>query len=81
MTETQQRFMQRAIRRKRLFLWLSAIGVAVGAGLAGWLALGGGGDAGALHWVVVVLVLLNARQNLRQYRYAGVLETLMQRGG
>jgi hypothetical protein len=30
-------------------------------------------DVGA-RAVIVVLVLLNARQNLRQYRYAGILE-------
>jgi hypothetical protein len=27
--------------------------------------------------VIILLVLLNARQNLRQYRYARVLEELM----
>ena len=27
--------------------------------------------------VIILLILLNARQNLRQYRYAGVLEQLL----
>ena len=68
-----------AVRRKRLFGLLSLLGVTIAVGLASyygyrrWLnpgyALGG-------RAVIVLLILLNARQNLRQYRYARVLEKL-----
>ncbi len=77
MDEQQRRFVARAIGRKRLFLWLSVVGVLAGVGLAGWAALAANDGAPGLRWVIVVLVLLNARQNLRQYRYASALEALV----
>ena len=73
----QVRFVQRALRRKQLFLALSVIGVVVGVGLAVLYTVlrvrNPHFEIGA-RAVIVVLVLLNARQNLRQYRYAEVLE-------
>lgn len=80
MTEADERFAHRAIRRKRLFLGLSIAGLAVAFGLTVLYAV--------LWWrhpsfpvasraVIVLLVLLNARQNLRQYKYARVLSELL----
>ena len=77
MTESDERFVLRAIRRKRLFLGLSAAGIVIAFTLTVLY--------GILWWrnpafpiapraVIVLLVLLNARQNLRQYKYARVLE-------
>lgn len=77
MTESEDRFARRAVRRKRLFYGLSVAGLAVAASLTVLYAV--------LWWrnpafpvgpraVIILLVLLNARQNLRQYRFAGVLE-------
>jgi hypothetical protein len=80
MTEGQERFARRAVRRRPVFLALSVAGVAAAVALAGFYAF---------HWwrdpaypigpraVIVVLILLNARQNLRQYRLAAVLEPLL----
>ena len=73
----QGRFVLRAIRRKRLFLGLSSAGIVIAFTLTVLY--------GILWWrnpalpiapraVIVLLVLLNARQNLRQYKYARVLE-------
>ena len=79
MTESQRKFAARAIRRKRLFLGLCILGVAVAAYLAayyGWRRAYDPSYPLTLPSFVVVLVLLNARQNLRQYRYAGILEVL-----
>ena len=73
MIERDRRFLHAAIRRKRLFLALSGIGVAVGLGLGVWYTATTWTGARA---ALVVLVLLNARQNLRQYRYATLLELL-----
>ena len=80
MTADDERFALRAIRRKRLFLGLSVAGLAIAGAL---IVL-----YGVLWWrdpkfpvapraVIVLLVLLNARQNLRQYKYARVLSGLM----
>ena len=70
-------FAERAIGRKRLFGVLSAVGVVVGLGLAVtfWLTHEPGDPAG-LQAVVVVLILLNARGNLRQVRYVNAIEAL-----
>jgi hypothetical protein len=70
-------FARRAVKRERVFFVVTWIGVAVGLGLACWYALGVNEPVGAVEWVVVVLVLLNARQNLRQVKYARALSSLM----
>lgn len=79
LSASQAAFASAAVRRARVFLALSLAGVAVGAGLAAWTAWRRLGDPGfpvALRAVIVILVLLNARQNLRQYRYARILAAL-----
>ncbi len=79
MTEAQSRFLANAIRRKDFFLQLSILGVVVAIGLAGWLiwrSLEEPGASGGTGWVLVILVLLNARQNLRQHKYAALLQEL-----
>ena len=83
MTEAEGRFALRAIRRKRLFLGLSIAGLVIAFALSVLY--------GVLWWrspefpvvpraVIVLLVLLNARQNLRQYKYARLLEGFMAQG-
>ncbi len=74
---SQAQFVRRALRRKKLFLALSVIGVVAGLGLAVLytvLRVRNPHFEVSARAVIVVLVLLNARQNLRQYRYAEVLE-------
>lgn len=73
----ERHFVERSIRRRRIFGALSVLGVVVGVGLGLYYGLGGVSDPGVLQAVVVILVLLNARSNLRQYRYASALEKLM----
>jgi hypothetical protein len=80
MTDSARRFAERAVRRKGLFLKLAMAGLIVAGGLSvyygyRWLtdpAFGIGPRA-----VIVLLILLNSRQNLRQHRYAGVIESFM----
>jgi hypothetical protein len=76
LSETERRFVARAIRRRGLFLALSALGVAVGLGLGAYFVATGGAEGAGLRFALVVLILLNARQNLRQARYAQALEKL-----
>ena len=73
----EHRLVARAVRNKRVFVVLSILGVLAGAGFAAYFAWGGTYDSATLRVVVVVLILLNARSNLRQYRYARVLERLI----
>jgi len=80
---TSDRFVRTAVRRKKVFLVLSVAGVAIGLGLAVWFGYRRWAEpqaTGALPLVVVVLVLLNARANLRQYRFAEALERLLRQG-
>jgi hypothetical protein len=81
----EQRFVTVAVRRKRLFLGLALGGIVVGAGLAAWFGYRWATEPQfslQLRPLVVLLILLVARLNLRQYRYARALEKLMaqQRG-
>lgn len=74
--EADRRFVERAIRRRRLFLALSWVGVAVAVSLSAYYAHRRYQDPhfplGA-RVALVVLILLNARQNLRQYKFATLL--------
>jgi hypothetical protein len=67
-------FVHKAIRREALFFRLSMLGVFIGLiVLLMSLLRGFSGEAWASTFVVSILVLLNARQNLRQAKYARVL--------
>lgn len=70
-------FVVRAMKRERVFFVVTWIGVAMGLGLGGWYAFGTNKPVGSVEWAVVLLVLLNARQNLRQVKYARALSHLM----
>jgi hypothetical protein len=79
MTEPEREFAARAIRRKRLFLMLSNASIAVAALLAlfyGYERMRDPSFSIAPRAVIILLILLNARQNLRQYKYAAILEKL-----
>ncbi len=68
------------IRRKKIFLILSFISVIIGFGLAvfySWEAYTQPRFDIGIHFVLVVLILLNARQNLRQYNHAKILEIVI----
>jgi len=80
LTNTQRSFVDRAVERKKLFLALSIVGVAVGLCLAAyylWQWSVNPAFSPTLPFVVVILVLLNARQNLRQHKYAAAIEVLV----
>ena len=80
MTDSELHFAKRAIRRKKLFLALSVTSVIFGLGLASlyaWQYSTQPGFAPGIHFVLVLLILLMARQNLRQYYYAKILEKLI----
>ncbi len=80
MTESEIEFAMRAIRRKQLYLTLSIISVILGVGLGVyyiWQAVTQTGTPSSIHFVVVILILLAGRQNLRQFRFAKILEKLL----
>ena len=83
-TDTQQRFVERALRRKKLFLVISIVGmviVIVMAAYYGFRRLNDPTYPIGPRAVIIVLILLNARQNLRQYRFASFIEGLQKKGG
>ena len=76
-TDTQERFVERALRRKKLFLAISIVGMVIAVVLAAYYGFRRLNDPTfpvASHAVIVVLILLNSRQNLRQYRFASFIE-------
>ena len=76
LTDSEIRFAARAARRGRLFLTLSVAGVLVALALSlfyGYRRWTEPGYPVGPRAVIVLLILLNARQNLRQYRYATLL--------
>lgn len=79
LTDSEIRFAARAARRGGLFLALSVGGVAIAIALSVFYGYRRWTDPTfpvAVRAVVVLLILLNARQNLRQYRYASLLRKL-----
>ena len=82
LADSESRFAARVVRRRRLFLGLAIAGVAIGFMLSCYYVWRVAHDPDfpiGPRMVIVVLVFLNARQNLRQYRYAGVIEKMMRR--
>ena len=81
-TDSQQRFVERALRRKKLFLALSIVGIVIAVVLAAYYGFRRLNDPTfpiGSHAVIVVLILLNSRQNLRQYRFASFIEDYKKR--
>jgi hypothetical protein len=79
LTDSEIRFAGRAVRRGRLFLALAWGGVAIALALSVFYGYRRWTDPSfpvGPRAVIVLLILLNARQNLRQYRYASVLRKL-----
>jgi hypothetical protein len=77
MTESDARFVAGALRRERVFRAAMIVGVAIGLSLLGLsLFRLSTGVAWGSSFVIATLVLLNARQNLRQCRYVRVLRVL-----
>jgi hypothetical protein len=80
LNESERSFAAQAVRRKEVFRGLSVAGIVIAAALLVFDAyerlLDPSYPLGA-HLVLVVLILLNARQNLRQHKYAAVLEKLI----
>lgn len=74
MNDEDARFVDQAIRREGLFRVLTAVGVVVGLGLLGWAVLrGADGQPWGATGAIGIMVLLNARGNLRQSKYARIL--------
>ena len=76
-TDTQQRFVERALRRKNLFLAISIVGMVIAVVLAAYSGFRRLHDPTfpiGPRAVIVVLILLNSRQNLRQYRFVSFIE-------
>ncbi len=79
LSDSEIRFAGRAVRRGRLFLALASAGVVIALALSVFYGYRRWTDPSfpvGVRAVVVVLILLNARQNLRQYRYASLLGKL-----
>jgi len=80
MSDEERAFASRAVRRKRVFLVLSIAGIAVAAGLSlfyGYERLHDPSYPIGPRAVIILLILLNSRQNLRQHKYAALLEKLV----
>jgi hypothetical protein len=79
LSDSEIRFAGRAVRRGRLFLALAWAGVAIAIALSVFYGYRRWTDPSfpvGPRAVIVLLILLNARQNLRQYRYASLLRKL-----
>lgn len=83
MTDAERAFAAKAIRRKELFRRISNVSIAVALLLAlvyGIERVRDPSYALAPRAVIILLILLNARQNLRQHKYAAILEKLVHSG-
>ena len=83
MTDNDRQFALRAIGRKRLFFGLSIAGLAVAGALTVLYGVWWWRDRAfsiGPRAVIILLILLNARQNLRQYKFARILEGFMATG-
>ena len=82
-TDSQRRFVERALRRKKVFLAISIVGIVIAVVLTtyyGFRRLNDPTFPIGQHAVIVVLILLNSRQNLRQYRFVSFIEDYVKKG-
>jgi O-antigen/teichoic acid export membrane protein len=82
--DTHQRFVERALRRKKWFLALSIVGIVSAVVLAAFYGFRWLNDPTfpiGPRAVIVILILLNSRQNLRQYRFASFIEDCQKERG
>ena len=82
-TNSQQRFVERAVRRKKLFLALSIVGIVIAGVMGAYYGFRRLNDPTypiGPRAVIVVLILLNSRQNLRQYRFVSFIEDYRKEG-
>jgi hypothetical protein len=83
MTDAERAFAAKAIRRKDLFRTISNVSIAIAALLAIVYGVERVRDPSfslVPRAVIILLILLNARQNLRQHKYAAILEKLVRSG-
>jgi len=79
LSESERTFVEKAIGRSRIFLVVMWVGLAIGLPLLVHtitLSIASGGDNLGLRAIVAIMILLNARQNLRQHKYAEALRKL-----
>ena len=77
LNDADTRFVSQAIGRERVFKVLVVVGVLVGLGLLVWaIQRAQGGQPWGGTFALAILVLLNARSNLRQAKYARILRGL-----
>ncbi|MDJ0839253.1 MAG: hypothetical protein QNK37_22235 [Acidobacteriota bacterium] len=75
LSDAQEKFLKRQLRNKQRYLWFAWIGVIAGFGyLALTLFLG---EMDGKTFVLVTLILLQARANLKQHKDATLLEVLI----
>ncbi len=82
LTSSEAAFVARAVRRRTLFLGLSIAGIVIAVGLSAyytWRKVHDPAFEIGARMVIVLLILLNSRQNLRQYRFAGILTKIQPR--
>jgi len=82
LSQYQKNLIKKVIQRKKLFLSLSLISVIIAFILAAyyiWESFNQANFDKGIHFVLVLLILLNARQNLRQYQYSKLFEWLLNR--
>lgn len=82
LTDYEKALIYKTMHKEKLFLSLSIASVLIGLSLAVyyvWKAYAFPEFTPGIHFVVVLLVLLNARQNLRQYFLARILTKLHHR--
>jgi hypothetical protein len=79
LSDYQNKFALKTIQRKQTYLVISILSVIIGVCLTlyySWLANTVIDFEKGIHAILIILILLNARQNLRQYNYAKILEAI-----
>ncbi len=80
LNDSQRHFAEGVLRKRRIFLPVMALGILVGAAVvihAVWLGQTHPDSLTGLRTILGIMILLNARQQLRQHRYAGILAVLL----
>ncbi len=74
LTSVEQKFLAQQLKREQIYLYVCALGILVAVAIIGYMSIWGHFDS--TRFVLAIMILLNARSNLKQYKNIQLLKKL-----
>ena len=74
LTSVEQKFLAQQLTREKIYLYVCVLGILVAVAIIGYMSIWGPFDS--TRFVLAIMILLNARSNLKQYKNVQLLKKL-----